>query len=76
MDKHKYSVAANEKTISFLVTNGIWFVFRKGFQTQRRRVYFIASLETRELLREMTGWHAADEDDGWDFDGWDAIERK
>lgn len=75
MERHKYSVAANPDVITYLVNNSIWFVFAKGIQRQRRRVYFIATTEQVETLTKLTGWHVDDEDDGWDFDGWNAIER-
>lgn len=75
MERNKYSIAANPGVITFLVNNGINFVCRKGFQSQRRRVFFIATQEQVETLTEMTGWHASGENDGWDFDGWNAIEK-
>lgn len=74
MERNKYSITANSDVIKFLVNNGINFVCRKGVQSQRRRVFFIASPEQAETLTEMTGWHVSDENDGWDFDGWSAIE--
>ncbi len=75
MERNKYSISANPDVITFLINNGIYFVCRKGFQSQRRRVFFIATQEQVEILTQMTGWHASDENDGWDFDGWNAIER-
>lgn len=75
MELNKYSISANPDVIAFLVNNGINFVCRKGFQSQRRRVFFIASEEQAEILTEMTGRHVTDENDGWDFEGWSAIER-
>lgn len=75
MEINKYSISPNPNVIAFLVNNGIPFVFRKGIQSQRRRIYFIASQERAETLTQMTGWHASDENDGWDFEGWNAIER-
>lgn len=75
MTLNKYSISANPDVITFLVNNGINFVCRKGFQSQRRRIFFIASEEQVKTLTEMTGWHASDENDGWDFEGWSAIER-
>lgn len=75
MERRKYSAAANPDVITFLVNNGIYFVFRKGFQSRRRRVFFIATEEDVKTLTQFTGWHVNDEEDGWDFSGWDAIER-
>ncbi len=76
MDKHKYSVLANPDVITFLVNNGIYFVFRRGFQSGRLKVFFITSTENAKTLIEFTGWHVNDENDGWDFEGWEVIERK
>lgn len=75
MTRNKYSIAANPGVITFLVNNNVSFVFAKGFQRQRRMVYFIADEETVATLTKMTGWRTNDENDGWDFDGWSAIER-
>lgn len=75
MTRNKYSIAANPGVITFLVNNNVSFVFSKGLQRQRRMVYFIATEDTVKTFTEMTGWHVNDENDGWDFDGWSAIER-
>ena len=75
MERNKYSISANPGVIAFPVNNGINSVCRKGFHSQRRRIFFIASEEQAKTLTEMTGWYVSDENDGWDFEGWSAIER-
>lgn len=75
MERHKYSVPANPNVITFLVNNGIYFVFCKGFQSRRHRLFFIATEEDVKTLTKFTGWHVNDEEGGWDFNGWDAIEK-
>ena len=72
---NKYSITPTPKIIYLLITNGINFIHRKGLQSQRYRIFFIATPEYAETLTEETGWYACNENDGWDFDNWAALER-
>jgi hypothetical protein len=72
---NKYSTAATPATVNFLMNNGIAFVYRRGEHKQRYRVYFITDAETADAMMTETGFNIADENDGWDFNHWNAIKR-
>ena len=75
MNKHKYSIAANIDTLCFLAKNSVRFVFTKGIQSNKYRIFFIADEEFVNFLQGEIRWNVSDEDSGWDFDDWDTINK-
>lgn len=71
----KYSCNASDELVVLLVHNGIEFSFKRGLQTQRMRVFFIASVEMENIIREFTHFYCTDESDGWDFDNWEMFNK-
>lgn len=75
-EQGKYSAMVNQRVITFLSSNGIAFVYRKGFQTGKYRIFFMADAETADIVREVTKCTVFEEEDGWDFEGWDGIAKR
>ena len=71
----KYSCTPNRDVITFLVNNGIEFVYVKDEQKNRMRVFFIATTEIVKTVNEFTSFRCVDETDGWSFDNWETFHK-
>lgn len=73
MNTKKYSITALPETATLLLKLQVQFVCARGNQFGKMRLFFIADEDACKSIEDNTKFSIADEELGWDFNGWDAL---